>query len=311
MADDDAGSVRRTTLAVPSRRSVLKVAGSAVLGAGAYALAACSSSTAPGTNGQAQTGSSVLDTWLSTKKAKLGVDLTTPPLQFKDSTGKPSGYMMDITNKMMSDLGVTPEFVEIPFGQLFAALAAGKFDMMGIAATILPSRSLKGMFSAFPVFYETIVIFLKPGSTLTSVDQLNSPNVTISVRQGTSQEYSAHQLFPKAKFVAFAQGADQLNELATGRADAAPDSEFNAAANLKQYPGIKIMAGPPLFVDCNTYFMPLGDFKLQAFVNNWLRYNATHQNIAALWTQWVGPQVAGLLTSHAVGADGEAVPVKY
>jgi polar amino acid transport system substrate-binding protein len=311
MVEDEVADRRSNSIALPTRRSLLKTAGIATLGLGAYAVAACQGTTSSGTTAQAANSSSVLDNWLSSKTAKLGVDLTTPPLQYKDSSGKPVGYMIDITEAMMSDLGVTPQYVEIPFGQLFAALAAGKFDMMGIAATILPSRALKGLFSAFPVFYETIVIFLKPGSHITSIDQLNSPSVTISVRQGTSQEYSAHLLFPKAQFRAFAQGADQLNEVAAGRADAAPDSEFNAASNLKQYPGMTIMPGPPLFVDCNTYFMPLNDFKLQAFVNNWLRYNATHLNLLGRWATWVGPQVKGLLTSHAVGPDGEATPVTY
>src|SRR5712692_59023 len=145
-------------LALPSRRSLLKLGGSAALGLGAYALAACETS--------------VLDKWLSTKTAKLGVDLTFPPIQFKDTNGNPTGYQMELTQAMMADIGVTPTYVEIPFGQLFAGLVAGKFDMMGISATILPSRALKGLFANFPVFYESIVVLLKPGSTITAADQL-------------------------------------------------------------------------------------------------------------------------------------------
>jgi ABC-type amino acid transport substrate-binding protein len=73
----------------------------------------------------------VLDKWLRTKTANLGVDLTFPPLQFGDpNTNTPSGFMIDVTNAMMSDLGVTTNYVEIPFSQLFAAPAAGQFDMM-------------------------------------------------------------------------------------------------------------------------------------------------------------------------------------
>ncbi len=49
-----------------SRRSILKLGTSAALGLGAYAMAACSSSS-PGTTGQAANENSVLDKWLSTK----------------------------------------------------------------------------------------------------------------------------------------------------------------------------------------------------------------------------------------------------
>lgn len=296
-----------------SRRAFIKVGGAAALGLGAYALAACQTSnpsSAPGTTAGAA-GESVLDRWVRTKTARLGVDLTFPPIQFKDSSGKPAGYVMDLTQQMMKDLGVTPEFVEIPFGQLFAALAAGKFDMMGIAATILPSRALKGQFAGFPAFYESIVVLLKPGSSVTSRDQLNSPNITISVLQGSSQEFSSRILFGKAQFQTFAGITDAINAVATGRAEAVVLSEFDVGEAFKAHPDLKILPGPALFVDANTYFMPLGDDKLWHWVTNWLRYYAAHGYLAGLWEKYVGSAIAPFhLTTSGVGAGGEAVPLK-
>ncbi len=297
-------------VSLPSRRSLLKLGGSAALGLSAYAMAACQSST-PGTTGQADTGTSVLDKWLSTKTAKLGVDLTFPPIQFKDASGNPTGYQMELTIAMMQDLGVTPQWVEIPFGQLFAGLVAGKFDMMGISATILPSRALKGLFSSFPVFYESIVVLLKPGSKITSQDQLNKSGVKIAILQGSSQEFSSKALFPNASFSPFAALADSVNEVASGRSDAVVLSEFDVDDSKKAHPDLQILAGPPLWVDANTYLMPLGDYKLQAWVNNWLRYNATHQRLVAGWTKWLGPGLQKYhLTTYGVGPGAEPELVK-
>jgi polar amino acid transport system substrate-binding protein len=311
--DEEAmGAPPANQLAFPSRRSLLKMGGSAALGLGAFALAACeTANSSPGTTAGAAGETSVLDRWISTKKAKLGVDLTFPPIQFKDSAGKPTGYQMELTEAMMADLGVTPEYVEIPFGQLFAGLVAGKFDMMGISATILPSRALKGLFSSFPVFYESIVVLLKPGSSVTSSDQLNKSGVKIAVLQGSSQEFSTKVIFPSAAFSPFAQLADAVNEVATGRADATVLSEFDVDDSLKAHPDLKLLAGPPLWVDANTYLMPLGDYKLQAWVNNWLRYNATHQRLTSLWKKWLGPglQKYNLLT-YGVGPGSEPEVVK-
>ena len=297
---------------LPSRRSLLKLGGSAALGLGAFALAACeTSNSSPGTTANAAGENSVLDRWLSTKTAKLGVDLTFPPIQFKDSAGKPTGYMMELTEAMMADLGVTPQYVEIPFGQLFAGLVAGKFDMMGIAATILPSRSLKGLFADFPVFYESIVVLLKPGSKITSSDQLNASGVKIAVLQGSSQEFSTKSLYPNAAFSPFAGVADAVNEAATGRADAVVLSEFDVDDSKKAHPDLQILNGPPLWVDANTYLMPAGDYKLKAFVNNWLRYNATHQRLVAGWTKWLGPGLQKYhLTTYGVGPGAEPELVK-
>ena len=290
---------------LPSRRSLLKLGGTAALGAGAWAFAACQQTASqPGTTASAAGESSVLDKWLSTKTAKLGVDLGFPPIQFKDSAGKPTGYQMELTEAMMADLGVTPQYVEIPFGQLFAGLVAGKFDMMGISATILPTRALKGLFSSFPVFYESIVVLLKPGSTVTASAQLDGKK--IAVLQGSSQEASSKLLYPKATFSPFAQLADAVNEVATGRAEATILSEFDVDSSLQAHPDLKLLTGPPLWVDANTYLMPLGDYKLQAWVNNWLRYNATHQRLVASWKKWLGPGLQKYhLTTYGVGPGSE------
>jgi len=311
--DEDVNPGQSTSgLALPTRRSLLKLGGSAALGLGAFALAACETSqSSPGTTASAATGESVLDKWISTKTAKLGVDLTFPPIQFKDASGKPAGFQMDITNMMMADLGVTPEYVEIPFGDLFAAVVAGKIDMMGISATIRPSRSLKGFFANFPVFYESIVIILKPGSKITSPSQLNASGITITTVQGTAQEAAGKLLYPKATSTSFTALTDSINAVGTGRADAVILSEFDVESAFAAHSNLVIMPGPPLFSDCNTYFMPLGDYKLQAFVTNWLRYYATHQTLAGLWLKYVGPGAAKYkLRTNTVGAGGEAVAVQ-
>jgi polar amino acid transport system substrate-binding protein len=311
MPDDVITAEGKEATTLPSRRSLLKLGSAAALGVGAYALAACSTSTAPGTNGQAANENSVLDKWLSTKTAKLGVDLTFPPIQFKDTNGKPTGYQMELTEAMMSDLGVTPQYVEIPFGKLFAGLVAGQFDMMGISATILPSRALKGLFANFPVFYESIIVLLKPGSSISSSSQLNASGINIAVLQGSSQEFSSHLLFPSAAFSPFAQLTDAVNNVATGRSDAVVLSEFDIDSSKTAHPDLVLLPGPPLWVDANTYLMPLGDYKLQAWVNNWLRYNATHQRMVAGWTKWLGPGLKKYnLTTYGVGPGSEPELVK-
>jgi ABC-type amino acid transport substrate-binding protein len=175
---------------------------------------------------------------------------------------------------------------------------------MGISATILPSRAVKGLFSSFPVFYESIVVLLKPGSSVTASSQLGSAK--IAVLQGSSQEFSSKLIYPNATFSPFAQLADAVNEVATGRADATILSEFDVDSSLQAHPNLKLLAGPPLWVDANTYLMPLGDYKLQAWVNNWLRYNATHQRLVSGWKKWLGPGLKKYnLTTYGVGPGTE------
>src|SRR4051812_2124484 len=191
MTDNDTGLERAGT----TRGDLLKAA---MLGAGATALVSGAASALAASTAD----TSILDKWVSSKKAKLGVDLSFPPLQFIDpKTKKPSGYMVELTELMMKDLGVTPDYVQTPFAQLFAGLAAGKFDMVGIAATILPSRAQQGWFAGIPAFYESNVVLVNKKSTARALPAL--ANKKFAVLQGSSQQASGEVIFPSASFKAF------------------------------------------------------------------------------------------------------------
>lgn len=286
-----------------TRSDLLKAA---MLGAGATALAAGATPALAASI----PNSSILDKWTSSKKATLGVDLSFPPLQFIDpKTKKPSGFMVELTEMMMKDLGVTPEYVQTPFGQLFAGLAAGKFDMVGIAATILPTRALQGWFAGVPVFYESNVVLVNKKSRARSLNALSTAR--FAVLQGSSQQASGSIIFPRAKFKALASESDAATEVSVGRADAAIFSEFSAGSILSKNNNLRTLGGPPLFVDANTYFMPQGDEKLYHWVTNWLRYQSTHQTMAGLWKKWVVPPSRKYrLETQLVGTNGTAVPFK-
>jgi ABC-type amino acid transport substrate-binding protein len=288
--------------AMTTRSGLLRAGGIAALGtAGALALAS-GASAARAANG------SILDTWVSSKKARLGVDLTFPPLQYIDpKTKKPSGYIVELTEAMMKDVGATPEWVQTPFAQLFAALAAGKFDMIGIAVTNLPSRALQGYFADIPAFYESNVILVKNSSSAHSTADLSTAK--FAVLQGSSQQASGMQIFPKGSFKAFASESDAATEVSVGRADAAIFSEFSTGSLLANNKNLRPLGGPPLFVDANTYLMPLGDEKAQHWISNWMLYQSAHQTMASGWKKWVGPSAKKYhLATSLVGTNGTQVP---
>lgn len=298
-----AGSHPTTT----SRRRLLQVGGVSVLGATALGLAGCGSKSKAASTTSSGSSGSVLDKWTREKKARLGVDLGFPPLQFKDKSGKPSGYIVEITEMMMKELGVKIEYVQTPFAQLFAGLSANKFDMLGIAATILPSRALRGTFADIPAFYESNVVLVKKGSG-TTYDDLK--NAKITVLQGSSQAANGAVLFPNATFSEFPSSNDAATEVAVGRARASITSEFSVADAFKSTKDIEVLDTPPLFVDANAYLMPEGDTKLAAWVSNWMRYEASHRTFEGLWQKWVVPDTKKYnLKTDVVGINGDAVPV--
>ncbi len=220
---------------------------------------------------------------------KVGADLTFPPLQLRDESGEPAGYTVELAQAMLTDLNrdVQLEFVEVPFGELFGALAAGRFDVSAIGATILPSRAQQVMFAGQPLFIENNIILRNADSPVTSADQLNAAGVRLAVLAGSAQEASARQLFPNAELVSLEQ-QPAVQEAATGRADAVLLGEFNVAGALEANSVLEVLEGPALFADINTWFMPLGDFRMKAWVDNWLHYNTIRGRLSSFWNERVG-----------------------
>lgn len=286
--NEDAVSISQLT----DRRRFIKGAGlalgaSALTGIAIPSSAEATTSTAKKSEAATTDYDSVIDKVLATKEISFGVDLTFKPIQYKTASGTPTGYIVDLANKLAASLGATPKWVEIPFGELFAGQAAGKFDMSGIAATIKPERAQKVLFSGLPAFVESNVVLLKPGYKITSLDQLNSASVTIAVLLGSSQESAAKILYPKAKLKRLANQA-ALADVSSGRSNAMLVGEFEVADAVKNQPKLTVFKGKPVFVDENSFFMPIGDYKLKAYVDTWLRYETSHNNLAGLWDMYVG-----------------------
>jgi polar amino acid transport system substrate-binding protein len=220
---------------------------------------------------------------------RVGVDLTFPPLQFRDpNTNEPRGLMPEIDGLMAQDLGVKLEFVEMPFGELIAGLLADKFDWIGIAFTATPARALQVLFIDEPTFFEDSVLLLKKGFTVTKLEELNKPEITISNMSGSAQDSAARLLWPNATFKPLGWPETVL-EVAAGRSDACLIAIWNAAAYLSENPGtVDIWPGGSLFSDINTFYVPMGDYKTKEWMGNWFRFYAAHGWTQARFKYWIG-----------------------
>ncbi|CDX33204.1 exported hypothetical protein [Mesorhizobium sp. SOD10] len=236
----------------------------------------------------AEGATSVIDTALQRGSIKFGVSLSYAPIEMRDpSSGEPTGYVIELAKLLAKSLNVKAEFEVMPFDQLFAAQLAGKFDMAGTCATILPQRAEKVLFCSEPVQIESQVVLLKPGSTAKSLADLSNPDVTIAVGVGSSQEAAAPGIFPGAAIKSLDNQA-AIQDVGVGRSDATLLSEFNVADAKKAFPGLTVMDVPPPFIDITTFFMPLSDYRTKFYVDNWLRYQTSHGVLSALWAKYVG-----------------------
>jgi ABC-type amino acid transport substrate-binding protein len=237
----------------------------------------------------AQTGESAIDRVIKNGVLRVGVDLTFPPLQYRDpDTGEPMGLMPEIDAQMAQDLGVELEYVEMPFGELIAGLLADKFDWIGIAFTSTPARALQVLFIDEPTFFEDSVLLLKPGFTFEKLSDLNTPEVTFSNMSGSAQDGSARLMFPDATFKPLGWPETVL-EVAAGRSDCCLIAIWNAAAYINENPGtVDVWDGGSLFADVNTFFVPMGDYKTRDWIDTWFRYYGAHGWQQSRFNYWIG-----------------------
>jgi polar amino acid transport system substrate-binding protein len=236
-----------------------------------------------------QTTEAAIDRVIKNGVLRVGVDLTFPPLQFRDpATNEPKGLMPEIDALMAQDLGVKLEYVEMPFGELIAGLLADKFDWIGIAFTSTPARAKQVLFIDEPTFFEDSVLLLKKGLTVDKLEELNKPEVTFSNMSGSAQDSSARLVFPNATFKPLGWPETVL-EVAAGRSDACLIAIWNAAAYINENPGtVDIWPGGSLFSDVNTFFVPQGDYKTKEWIGNWFRFYAAHQWQQSRFKYWIG-----------------------
>ncbi len=79
---------------------------------------------------------------------KVGSDITYPPFEVMEA-GKPAGFDVEMAQEIAKALGVKLEYVNTAWDGIFAALKAGKFDMLlsGISITEERMKSFDLVFS--------------------------------------------------------------------------------------------------------------------------------------------------------------------
>ena len=170
MPDEIESGEKKDTLSSPvSRRTLL---GGAALAVGAAALAACTNSTeAPA----ATSGSSLLQTIQSRGTLNVTTSLLYPPEFYKDKSGNPAGYDIDILNMLAKDLNCKLNVIDVPDNAAnIANVQSGKADLVSAGLVNTPKRSLVLNFTRGYVPYTQVIIVPTSGGA-NSVAELNQP----------------------------------------------------------------------------------------------------------------------------------------
>src|SRR5713226_6810136 len=287
----DDGRVSNRLVSSVSRRTLL---GGPPLAIGDVALAACKTSSTGG-NAQASGGTeSLLKTVQSRGQLNVTTSLLYPPEFFKDSSGKPVGYDIDVLNMVAKDLNVKLNIIDVPDNAAsIANVQSGKADVISAGLVNTPKRALVLNFTKGYVPY-TQILMVTASSNYSSISELNQPGKKITALTASTAFFRAQLLFPKATVTPLAQDQALLS-VATGKADACLVEDYLAKPFIAQHSNVKLMNnGVGIATEFGCWGVLAGDFLWWRWLDNWISYNIDNAQLPAMYTNtfglaWVHP----------------------
>lgn len=162
-----------------------------------------------------------MSTWQEIKKNgrfRLGVT-PSEPWYFKEPKSKEwSGCMVDLGKEIADVMGVKLELVETTWGNAVAALQANQIDVMFVLDAT-PKRALAIDFPSNPLLYYALGALVREDSKIKTWQDMNNPNVKISVTMGTSFDRIATTRCPKADISRYPTHDEAVASFQAGRSD--------------------------------------------------------------------------------------------
>ncbi|WP_082702991.1 ABC transporter permease subunit [Mycobacterium sp. IS-1496] len=103
---------------------------------------------------------------------RVGTEGVYAPFSYHDASGQLVGYDVDVARAVAERIGVTVEFVETPWDSMFAALEAGRFDVVANEVTINAERQAKYDLSQPYSVGEGVIVTRADDDSITTLDHL-------------------------------------------------------------------------------------------------------------------------------------------
>ncbi|HEX9865271.1 MAG TPA: transporter substrate-binding domain-containing protein [Acidimicrobiia bacterium] len=219
---------------------------------------------------------------------RVGMTLQFEPQMYRDENDEPAGYDVELVTMLATDLGVELEISDQEFDALIPGLLADQFDMVSVGLVGRPPRLEQMWFSCPYVPYRQVVV-VNDEAGITSLDDLNSPDVAITALIGSTAANLVSTMFPEAELIELEQ-APAFLEVAAGRAAAIVVEEYQAIPFVAENAGTSILnPDAPFSQEYGAWALPRGDVMWQNYINGWLSYYISNGTLDNLYTEIIGP----------------------
>jgi polar amino acid transport system substrate-binding protein len=136
---------------------------------------------------------------LEAGSVRVGVCLSAEPAGYRDSSGVPRGYDVDVATLMAEALGVELELIEVTGATRIPDLLAGRIDVIACNITATTERARSIAFSA-PYLRTGIKLLVHRDGGIGGFEDMGAATRFI-VGRGTTGEALARQRAPDARFI--------------------------------------------------------------------------------------------------------------
>lgn len=174
------------------------------------------------------------------KVLRVGTEGVYPPFSYHDSSGKLTGFDVDLISLIGKRLGVKVQFVQTPWDSMFAALEARRIDLVANEVTLNPERQAKYDLST-PYITTTGVVVVASGNTsIKSLQDLKGKKAA----ENTTSNWAATARHAGAQIVSVTAMDKAVAALTAGRVDAMVNDELAVKnyLNTTGNTGVKIVA---------------------------------------------------------------------
>jgi polar amino acid transport system substrate-binding protein len=220
---------------------------------------------------QAVASSSVIEAIKQRGTLQVGLS-TFVPWSMHSKDGELIGFEIDVAKKLAEDMGVEVEFVPTAWDGIIPARIAGKFDVIISGMTVTPERNLTINFSdAYAHSGMRLIANKKHEGRLGKMADFDSPDVTFSLRRGSTPVAYAKEVFPNANLLLFDDDGASIQEVVNDNSDATLGYEPNPSTWLLDYPDqIYLPFDDLLNAGSEAFALRKGDPDALNFFNNWI-----------------------------------------
>lgn len=231
---------------------------------------------------------------------KIGSQVAQVPWGFTDSSGKLTGFDIELGEMLAKDLGVKAVVTPVTSSNRVAALLTGQVDVLAAVMGIFPDRQKVVLFSRPYTTNDTIYI----GKTSANIKGWKDlKGVRVGVPRGTPQDIAITKAAPEGAIIQrFDDDASTVQALIAGQVDM-----IGGAAT--QVPNIAQVAGPGKFEEkfvvaraFNAFAVRPGSREWADYLSDFVKRKLASGELPALYKKWIG----GTLAKMPETGEGEA-----